>query len=179
MKIDWDKTLRTVAAVAPTVATALGGPLAGMAVNVVAASLGIEASEAAISDAVATGNPEVFLKLKQAEQELTLKLKELDIQLENIAMQDRDSARRREAEVQDRAPRILGYGITVGFFGVIGYVLVNGLGISDPNVIGLIGILIGNVSSKVEQVYNYYFGSSAGSRRKSEQLTDIIKKPGQ
>lgn len=179
MKIDWQKTLNTISTVAPTVATALGGPLAGLAVNVVSSALGIDGSEEAISNAVATGNPEVFLKLKQAENDLTVKLKELDVQLENISMQDRTSARNREIAIKDNTPKILGGLILLGFFSVIGFLMVNGMTGIPPEVIGLMGILIGQVSSKAEQVVNYFFGSSAGSRRKSEQITDVInKKPG-
>jgi hypothetical protein len=171
--IDWKKTLATVA---PTVATALGGPLAGMAVTIAAQALGIKPDEEALAEAVSSGNPDVLLKLKEVDANLKIKLKELDIELNKVNAEDRASARNREVIVRDASPKILAYITTIGFFSVIGYILINGLGLVDPNMIGLLGILIGNVSSKVEQIFNYYFGSSAGSARKTEQFTDWFKK---
>ena len=182
--IDWKKAIATVA---PTLATALGGPLAGMAVNIAATALGVNNTEEDIQNAVLTGSPEVFAKIKEAENNLKIELKRLEIeqdrlnvQREDISLRDRISARTREMAITgDKSPKLLAYLTTIGFFSVIGYILINGLSIVDPNMIGLLGILIGNVSSKVEQIFNYYYGSSAGSARKTEQFSQIFnKKPG-
>src|SRR6185312_8058361 len=86
--------------------------------------------------------------------------------LANIAEQDRDSARQREAKVQDWTPRVLAY-LIVGAF--IGVVIATLGGWSRVDSV-LAGTLIGYLSAKCEQVITYYFGSSAGSDRKTELL---------
>lgn len=171
MGFDWKEAL---AKVAPTVATMLGGPLAGVAVNMAAQALGVDPSEDAIAEAVTSGNPEVFLKLKQAEADLKVKLKELDIKEDSLHVEDRKSARKREAEVGGLATPSLAAVIIIGFFIIIGYILVVGLNVT-PAVASMIGMLVGMVSSKAEQVVNYYFGSSAGSRRKNDLIQKNIE----
>lgn len=49
---------------APALATAVGGPLGGMAINAIAAKLGVEATPSAVTQAL-TDNPELALKLKE------------------------------------------------------------------------------------------------------------------
>ena len=174
------KWKETLAKVAPTVANMLGGPLAGMAVTMATQALGIEPSEKAIEDAIATGDPNILLKLKQVESDVKVKLKELDIKELESHQQDRDSAREREAKVGGYTTSILAFVIIVTFFAIIAYVLVVGLN-ATPAVASMIGMLVGMVSSKAEQVVNYYFGSSAGSRRKNvliqQQIEDVNKGP--
>jgi len=58
-------------------------------------------------------------------------------------------------------------GLTVAaFFAVVFWVLTGKVTLEST----LLGFILGQVSSKAEQVYNFYFGSSAGSKRKTEQL---------
>ena len=174
--MDWKKTLATVA---PTLATALGGPLAGMAVNIAAQALGVDNTEDSISAALATGNPDVLLKLKNAENNFKVELKKLDIESEKIAQLDRVSAREREAKVGDKVVPFLAV-LTLSLFAyIVFYIMTHGFSGIPTEMVGIVGILIGQVGAKLEQVYNYYFGSSAGSRRKNDILTDAInKKPG-
>jgi hypothetical protein len=166
-----------VGAVAPTLATALGGPLAGMATRAIAqAVLGRDdASEKDLAQAISSAGPEQLAALRRADQEFTLRMRELDIDVERIAAGDRDSARAREIGTGDRAtPRVLAFVIVAGFLGMVGGVLAGKVtGISDPTAAGMIGTLIGYVSAKADQVVAYYFGSSAGSARKTDLLERI------
>lgn len=117
--VDWKGLIKTVA---PTLPTAFGGPLAGMAVNAVSqAVLGkSDATETGIATALAkTNDPEVLLKLKQAENDFIAKMKQLDIDLEKVAAEDWASARQREIAIKDKAPTILAYGYTIGYFLVL------------------------------------------------------------
>src|SRR3990167_3905101 len=45
--------------------------------------------------------------------------------LERIAVEDRNSARQREIAVKDWTPMVLAYGVTLGFFGVLSYMLLS------------------------------------------------------
>jgi hypothetical protein len=47
---------------------------------------------------------------------------------------------------------------------------------TDPAIVGSIGTLIGYVSAKADQVVSYYFGSSSGSKEKTQAMTDAMSK---
>ncbi len=168
---DWKNLVRTVA---PGLATALGGPLAGAAVQTIStAVLGKpDGTEEEVAVAVASGGADALLKLKEAENAFTIKMKELDIDLERIHQADRASARDREIKTGDRiTPRVLAFVIVGGFLSMVTFVLLGKVsGITDPVAAGMIGTLIGYVSAKADQVISYHFGSSAGSAAKTDLL---------
>ena len=94
-------------AVAPTLGSALGGPMGGMAGKMIADALGVENDDKSISQAIANATPEQLAEIKRIESTFKVQMKELDIDLERIHSQDRDSARRRQAEMGDHIPSIL------------------------------------------------------------------------
>ena len=165
MSFDW-KSL--VGSVAPTLATALGGPMAGMAVKSIASSLGLSdrASEKDVSAALQNASPDDLLKLKEADNNFAVEMESLGVDLEKIAADDRNSARDMQKENKSKIVPMLA-GLTVaGFFGVVFWVLSGKVSIEST----LLGFVLGQVSAKAEQVYNYYFGSSAGSKDKTKHL---------
>jgi len=164
MDFDFKAVLRTVA---PGIATALGGPLAGMAVAAIGNALGMDQpTQDKISAALAGATPDDMLKLKQADQAFTLQMKKLEIDLAQLSEADLDSARKREAAVQDKTNRNLAYTI-VGAF--IALVIATLMGYARVDSV-LAGTLVGYLSAKCEQVLAYYFGSSRSSDRKTELL---------
>lgn len=170
--------LKIVGAVAPTLATAIGGPLGGMAMQVVSSVLGLptDSSEKDVEKALKQATPEQLLALKQADNDFAVRMKELDIDLEKIAASDRDSARRREAQVRDWMPRVLAFVIVAGFMGTVFMVLLGAVeGMKDPLMATTVGTLIGFVSAKAEQVVAYYFGSSSSSQQKTQLLAGAQK----
>lgn len=168
-----DAILNLVRTVAPTIASAVGGPLAGMATRAISEALlgKPDGSEQELADAAAKASPDQLLALKQAENDFAVKMRELDIDLERIANQDRDSARHREIQTKDWMPRILAFVIVAGFMLTVFLVLLGHVeGMRDPLMATTVGTLIGFVSAKCEQVVAYYFGSSAGSKAKDEAM---------
>lgn len=170
MSFDW-KSL--VGSVAPVIATALGGPLAGAAVKAIAVAVtGDEnANEKQIAKVLETADPEILFKLKEADQTFELKMAELGVNLETLAKEDRSSARDMHTATRGWSISILS-GVTVaGFFAVVIYVLTGEVGLDST----MLGFVLGQVSAKAEQVYNFHFGSSAGSKEKTYQLTNRSK----
>jgi hypothetical protein len=176
VKLDWKQVVGTVA---PTIATALGGPLAGMAVKAIATSIlgKPEASEDEVAAAVLAGDPALLLQLKQCEADFNKALVDAGVQIEKIAAEDRTSARRREVDAHDSwTPRILAATVIGGFLGCVYSVLAGHVqGMHEPLVAGLVGTLIGYTSAKADQVISYYFGSSASSKAKDQTISDIAK----
>lgn len=165
--MDWIKTLATVA---PTIATALGGPLAGVAVNVAAKALGVEPSEDALEASVTSGDPEILLKLKTAENDFVIKMEELGIERERLAAEDRASARGMAAKTTLRPQAILATVFVVGFVAVL-YAVFGGGDVALSDDLLKVGMyLLGILSAGLNQIMNFFFGSSAGSKQKTELL---------
>jgi hypothetical protein len=77
--------IETIATVAPTIATALGNPLAALALKTACESMGItQPSESALKTAVESGDPTVLLNLQRADQDFQVRLKELDIDMAQV-----------------------------------------------------------------------------------------------
>jgi hypothetical protein len=177
MAFDWKNI---VGAVAPSLAAALGGPMAGLAVKTLSnALLGNEnGSEAEISAALNGANNDQLVRLKEADQNFAVQMKALDIDLERINKEDRDSARKREVNTGDVwTPRVIGFLTLGGFLWAVFFVLSGQVqGLTDPVSVGMIGTLIGYISAKADQVVSYYFGSSAGSAKKTDAMSDALNK---
>lgn len=172
------KWLETLGAIAPTLATAFGGPLAGMAVSIAGKALGLgdEATPEAIQDIVVGSKPEDLLKLKQADADLKIALRTLDIKEEELEVQDRTSARSIFGQGKIIIS-ILATVILTSFLYMVWYMITNRQAIPPEQAI-TIGTLIGYVSAKADQVVAYFFGSSHGSNQKNEVLADVFKKNG-
>ena len=65
-----------VGAVAPTLGSALGTPMGGMAANLIAKTLGVSNDQKSIQQALQSATPEQMLELKKAEQEFETQMKE-------------------------------------------------------------------------------------------------------
>ena len=158
-----------VGQIAPTIANALGGPLAGMAVKAVSTALfgHQDASEDEISAAMATATPDQLAALKKIDADFKVQMKALDIDLDRIAASDRASARDMQKETKDWIPRALAIGVTVGFFSIMIYMLIYGLPTSGNEAILL---LLGALQTAWGGIIAFYFGSSSGSQKKDTMI---------
>lgn len=167
---DWKSIVGTVA---PAIATALGGPLAGLGVSAIGKALGLGdgTSEEDVAQAVLKATPEQLVAVKRAELEFTAKMKELDVDLERIAMTDRASARKREVATGDSwTPRVLAV-LVIALFGFcVWWAFTGDVAAMDAAQIGIIGGVIGYASAKADTVVGYYFGSSSGADANARRM---------
>lgn len=156
--------------VAPSIATALGGPLAGVAIKTLSNALfGHEdATEQQVSEAMATATPDQLAAIKKIDADFKLQMKSLDIDLERIAAGDRDSARRMNTENKDWTPKALAFFITFGFFGALIWIMVFGIPQTGTEVLLM---MLGSLSTSWTGVVQFYYGSSAGAKAKTDALT--------
>jgi len=162
-----DQLLNIVRTVAPSIATAMGGPLAGIAVRTLSETLlgKPDGTEAELAAAAATATPEQLLALKNAENNFKVEMKRLEVDLEKISAGDRDSARQMMVQTRDWTPRALAGAITIGFFGVLMYMLTYGIPTAGGEAML---VMLGTLGTAWGAVVSFYFGSSAGSRAKDE-----------
>lgn len=155
--------------VAPTIATALGGPLAGLAAKTLSnVLLGKEdASEAEIAKALQSASPDQLAAIKKIDADFKTRMAELEIDLERIVAADRDSARKREVALGDHTPKILAAAITIGFFGILFWMFVYGV---PKNGNEALLLMLGALQTAFTGVIAYYFGSSAGSKAKTDAM---------
>jgi len=162
-----------LAAIAPTVATVMGGPLAGMATTAVISALGLapDATKDQVMQAIAAATPEQLIKLKEVEAQLILDLKKLDVDLVKISAENTKDARAREIATKDWTPRVLAFSIMALYIGVQAYVL--GYVIPEGSI-NIVMRSLGTLDAAVGLVLGYYFGSSVGSANKTDQISTMI-----
>jgi len=163
-------------------AASLGGPFGVMAASVVGKAIGADKitdpSSDGISNAIASAmaSPEQRQALLKAEQDFQLQMAELGYKdaedLEKIAADDRASARDREKTLKDRIPASLAIMVTLGFFGVLGYMLKWQIPATGHDAMLL---MLGGLGSAWTSVVAYYFGSSSGSAAKDQTISKIAQ----
>lgn len=170
---------QALATFAPTVATALGGPMAGVAVGSLEKVFGIDTSastankQSAIEAGLIAATPEQILALKKTEEDFQAQIKALGISEEKLVYDDRANARARETTLRDNTPRILAYAVVALVVATEGGLLVFGQPRSvDPVVVGRV---LGTLDAALMLVLSYYFGSSIGSKEKDTALAEIAK----
>ena len=166
-----DALLGILKGVAPVLATAVAGPAGGAAVGWIASKLGIPDDTIEGVTKALTGNPE-----------MTMKLKELDLEYAKLEAQDRDSARKAYAQVatSEHATKLDKVVVPVLALGVVGlaFTLIGVLMfVNTPtDQQQIIIFALGFITSAAGQVLSFYFGSSQGSKDKTEEIKGMLKK---
>lgn len=150
---------------APTIAGWLGGDdaedVAKKAVDIAREVTGRDDPEEAVS--ALERDPNLALEYRKA----VLNQK---MEFEKLAVADRNSARQREIATEDWTPRVLAGIISVGFFGVLTFMLAHGL--PDKGGDALL-VMLGALGAGWTAVVSYYFGSSSGSASKNNLLSQL------
>jgi hypothetical protein len=148
-----------IGSVAPTIATALGGPVAGMAVKALSGALfGHDgATEEDIKTALANPTADQLAALKKIDADFKVQMKSLDIDLARIAASDRDSARNMAVMTHDWTPRVLAVVIVMSW-GIIQWFLLHN--VIEPSMRELIARVLGTLDGALMLVLSYYFGSA-------------------
>jgi hypothetical protein len=159
--------------VAPTVASALGGPLAGAAVTAIGGILGLDApTQDKISDAITRGQltGEQIEKLRALELQYQNEEKERGFRYAELEFKDRDSAR--QANVQGGTQKNLFWLSLVLIILCLGAeiaVLFLGYPHQVPEIV--VGRVLGLLDSVAMLVLSYWYGSSHGSALKTDLLS--------
>lgn len=196
--MDWKQIIGSVA---PGLATALGGPLAGAAVGMLAdkvlggSSGDPVADEAKIAGLVAGGmTPELRARIIDAETSLKIEAmrmgleeKRIDLEGEKSRLADVAQAREQHSQVvtSDTAPwyikarqPVLAMLAVLGFLGCLSallYLTTTGTKI-DSGVKDILVYALGCLTSIVMMVYTFDFGTSSGSQGKDQVFAHLLKR---
>ena len=158
--------------IAPTVATALGGPLAGMAVSAISKAIGVDEKD--VGDLINNNKltADQIAQVKLAEIELQKQANELGLNFEKLATEDRKSARDMQTATKSIVPPALAVAITVGFFGILSMMLFGQVDSNNPAIL----MMLGSLGTAWTGIIAYYFGSSASSAAKTEIISRGVAK---
>jgi len=159
--MDWLKSI------APTIATALGGPLAGMAVEALSKAIGVDPSE--VQNTINSGKmtADQIASLQTAELALKARAQEMGLDFEKLAVADRTSARQMQISTQSYVPPTLSIMIVMAWAIVQWFLLTH---IIDGSMRELVARVLGTLDGALMLVLSFYFGSSAGSQAKDDLL---------
>ncbi len=151
--------------IAPTIASAVGTPVAGMAVSAIESALGITGGDGStdkIEQAIVNGQltGEQIAGLKKADQDFQAKMKALDVDLERMQLQDVEGARQMQVAKPSPVPAVLSIIITLGFLGILSAMLA-GVDVTENQAFL---ILIGSLGAGYTQVLNFWLGSTRHSQ---------------
>lgn len=174
--------LDTLKKLAPTVASALGGPLAGVAVAALGELFGVsdptkDKIQSVIENAQMNGEQvaglrQLEMKLKSEEQERGFKYAELEFK-------DRDSARNRDAEIVKSGKR--NYRADIMFFLAVAVIcgLVYAIW-STPDINefmkGIVTLVLGRFLGYLDNIYSFEFGTTRGSQNKDSTIDKLVSK---
>jgi uncharacterized coiled-coil protein SlyX len=163
MNTDWIKTL------VPLIGGALGGPLGTAAAAILADKLGLqEKTVEAVSEVITQGKltGDQLAGIKAADMEFKKFLETNKIDYEKIANEDTDSARKMQTETQSLMPSALTVILSVGFFGVLGWMLYDDSVINSPPLL----IMLGALGNEFAAACKFWLGTTSGSQHKSNLL---------
>ena len=153
--------------IAPTIATAMGGPLAGMAVEAISKAIGVDPSE--VQNTINSGKmtADQIASLQTAEIALKARAQEMGLDFEKLAVADRTSARQMQISTQSFIPPALSIMIVLAWAAVQFFLLTH---VIEPTMRELIARVLGTLDGALMLVLSFYFGSSSGSQAKDTML---------
>lgn len=163
--MDWKKTLNSVA---PTLAAALGGPVAGAATKFLADKLlGDEnASLKDVESAIIGATPETLASLKEIDNQFKVEMEKLGVDVFKLEVEDKKNAR--ENNRNSRMPALLSVALTI----IIGSLLYALFYIEPPEAAKEpLLIILGMVVKEWANSMHYWFGTTRSSSDKTRMLS--------
>jgi len=159
---DW---LDTIEKLAPTVASALGSPVAGMAVGALESALGMSGDEVQKTVEAGKLTGEQVAAIQQAELAIKAKAQEMNLDFAKLQYADAASAREMQKAVKSWVPPFLACAVTVGFFGILVALMTGKIDQAAE-----VDIMLGSLGTAWTGIIAFYFGSSASSQAKDHMI---------
>ncbi|RKE36630.1 hypothetical protein B0G76_2832 [Paraburkholderia sp. BL23I1N1] len=179
----WTDALNVVKTLAPTIATVLGGPLAGGAVTALESVFGITPQPTASTDdrqatlaaAISGATPEQLAAMRKADQDYAVAMAQAGFKdtetLASLTVQDTVSARDMQVSTKSWTPTLLTLAITAGFFAML--VMLMYVNVPDANKAIVYGFT-GTLGTAWLVAVHFWFGTTQSSDRKTELLAQSL-----
>lgn len=177
----WSTALNVVKTLAPTIATAIGGPLAGGAITALESVFGISPStdssnddrQSALAAAISGATPEQLAAIRKADQDYALAMAQAGFKdtetLAGLKVQDTISARDMQTANKSPVPAWLTFFVTVGFFGMLAMLFF--VNVPEGNK-AVIFSFVGTLGTAWLVVMHFWFGSTSDT----VQVNDLLAK---
>jgi hypothetical protein len=175
--MSWSSVVGVVENLAPSIATAVGGPLAGTAVTALERVFGLTPDANAsvsqrqddIAAAIAGASPEQLANMRKADQDFQVSMASLGFKdkeaLAALNVQDVEGARDMQKSNKSWVPPVLTLFITAGFFGlIIAMIFCN---IPTDNK-AILYTLIGTLGTAWLACIHFWFGDTQASADKTQ-----------
>ena len=151
--------------IAPTIATAIGGPLGGLAYEAVSKVLGVDQDSAKkmLEDGKLSGDQ--IAAIQQAEIQLKAQEEQLGLNFAKLSVEDKKSARDMQIATKSWVPPVLAVAVTIGFFSILTGLMLGGVAHGTE-----IDIMLGSLGTAWTGIIAFYFGSSASSQSKDSMI---------
>lgn len=162
----WQDALKTLA---PTVATALGGPLAGAAITAIGSIFGMSAPTADnIGKMFADGKltADHLAEIRKLEMTYQAQERERGFKYAELVFKDIDSARAMQIATHSKMPAVITVLVTVGFFAILALLFFH------PELRGneIVMVMVGQLSAVWASCTSFYVGTTFGSANKNALL---------
>lgn len=164
--MDWKEILKTLA---PTVASAVVGPLGGAAVAALGKVLCIDSpTQDKIAKALTTGQltPDQVYQLQTLDRQYQENERERGFRYADLAFKDRDSARQMQIATHSKMPAVLTIMVTIGFFGILTLLFFN----PEMKSNEIVMIMVGQLSTVWAGCVAFYTGTTFSSASKTAAL---------
>ena len=163
---------------APLLGSALGGPAGGIVAELLGGSFGEDKDAPNFIgklEAALLGDSAKVAEMKKWELDHEAKIKDLEFEAHKAVLADKASARAMHAEntkvtgKRDWNLYLLAWMTVLGFFGIliiIVYLAIQGISFAET-VMVLLNVMLGCLLTNTNKVYDFFFGSSVGSKEKT------------
>lgn len=177
----WSGALGVIEKLAPTIACAVGGPLAGGAISALEGVFGLTPAPSASTDdrqgaiaaAISGATPEQLEAMRAKDQDYAVAMAQAGFKdtetLASLKVQDTVSARTMQTANKSPVPAWLTFFVTAGFFGML--LMLFFVNIPDGNK-AVIFSFIGTLGTAWLVVMHFWFGSTSDTA----QVNDLLAK---
>ena len=169
-----------IAAVAPTIATALGGPVAGIAVSKLEGFFGVTGVPA-VETALQAATSDQLAALRKIDDAFKEQMAQIGFDEDKLSYDDLASARAMQIATKDPNVARLAWTIVGGFLFIslvqlLALMLYPGAVKQIPEAGWLlIGNISGYLANEAKQAAAFYFGTTSASQAKDKTIADIAK----
>jgi hypothetical protein len=174
--MSWSSVSSAVENLAPTIATCVGGPFAGIAVSGLEHVFGLtpnagdspESRQDAVAASFACATPDQLANIRKADQDFQVQMASLGFKdkesLAALGVQDVEGARDMQKSVKSWVPPVLTAAVTFGFFALIAVLMF--VTIPSDNK-AIIYSLVGSLGSVWLATIHFWFGDTNSSNDKT------------